>query len=59
MLTFIAAEYQDDDAMYRELTSIFGAIQVETEPMSLREISKILILNARGSAAAESVSEAA
>lgn len=47
VLRLIESAYQDDDAMYQKLTSVFGAVQFEAEPMSLREISKVLIKDAR------------
>lgn len=48
-LQFIESEYRGREAMHRELAERFGAIQFEAEPLSLREISKVLIRAARRS----------
>ena len=46
-LRFIESQFQDQYTLYQQLISLFGAVQFETEPMNLREISKVLILEAR------------
>jgi ABC-2 type transport system ATP-binding protein len=42
-LRFFASNYQDDDALYRELTKRFGAVRMECEPMPLRAIANALM----------------
>lgn len=42
-LTFIETEFQDSEKLYQQLAAHFGAIQLSVEPMSLREISNVLI----------------
>jgi ABC-2 type transport system ATP-binding protein len=46
-LRLIESEYENHDVMYRKLSNLFGAVQFDAEPMSLREISKVLIKKAR------------
>lgn len=46
-LRFIESQFQDQNTLYQQLTRFFGAVQFETEPMNLREISKVLIREAR------------
>ncbi|PCJ27463.1 MAG: ABC transporter [SAR86 cluster bacterium] len=46
-LSLIESDYQNHDAMYQKLSQIFGAIQFDEEPMSLREISKAMIKSSR------------
>ncbi len=42
-LRFIAARYEGDGSLYQELTRHFGAVKMECEPMSLREIASSLM----------------
>ncbi len=42
-LRFFASHYRDDSSLHRELAKHFGAIQMETEPMSLRAIANALM----------------
>ena len=42
-LRFIASNYQDDDALLRQLTRRFGAVRMECEPMPLRAIANSLM----------------
>ena len=42
-LRFIATDYADDAALYRQLAPHFGAIRLESEPMSLRAIANSLM----------------
>jgi ABC-2 type transport system ATP-binding protein len=42
-LRFFASHYRDDSTLYRELAKHFGAIQMESEPMSLRAIANALM----------------
>jgi len=52
-LRFIASNYQDDDALYHQLTARFGAVRMECEPMPLRAIANSLMQarrRARGAA---------
>lgn len=58
-LQLIESQYRDGDSMRRALNAIFGAVQFEAEPMSLREISKVLIRGARASRGSDSESQAA
>ena len=44
---FIDSEFENHDLAYRKLTQHFGAVQVDEEAMSLRDISKALIREAR------------
>lgn len=46
-LGFIDTDYQSPEALRARLADYFGAVQCEETPMSLREISKVLIRNAR------------
>jgi hypothetical protein len=46
-LRLIESKFENHDAMYQKLTEAFGAVQFDAEPMSLREISKVLIKDAR------------
>lgn len=46
-LRFIESEFENDDVLYQRLTDSLGAIDVSTEAMNLREISKVLIRGAR------------
>jgi ABC-2 type transport system ATP-binding protein len=50
-LWFIDSGFAGDEALYQRLSHYFGAVQFETRAMSLREISKVLIRDARGSSA--------
>lgn len=47
MLRFIATSFTSEQALYEQLSHYFGAVQVDAEAMSLREISKVLIRDAR------------
>ena len=47
VLRLIESEYEDHEAMHHQLSQFFGAVQFDEEPMSLREISKTLIREAR------------
>lgn len=47
-LHLIESKYENHDAMYQKLSQVFGAVQFDEAPMSLREISKVLIKEARG-----------
>jgi len=49
-LRFIESAYQGQEALYKTLSHFFGAIQIDEEAMSLREISNALIREARTSA---------
>lgn len=49
LLRFIESDFQGEDALRQQLIQHFGAVQVEAEPMNLREISKVLIRDARQS----------
>jgi ABC-2 type transport system ATP-binding protein len=42
-LRFIAAHYQGDGPLYQELTRHFGAVKMESEPMSLRAVASSLM----------------
>jgi ABC-2 type transport system ATP-binding protein len=46
-LRLIESKYENHDALYQKLNQVFGAVQFDEEPMSLREISKVLIKDAR------------
>lgn len=46
-LQFIETQFAGSDALHSQLHECFGAVQVEEIPMSLREISKVLIRQAR------------
>lgn len=46
-LHFVETDFRDREQLYRSLTKHFGAVQFEEEAMTLREISKTLILDAR------------
>ena len=46
-LRLIESEYENHDSLYQKLSQVFGAVQFDAEPMSLREISKVLIKEAR------------
>jgi ABC-2 type transport system ATP-binding protein len=46
-LRLIESGYENHDALYHKLSKLFGAVQFEAEPMTLREISKVLIKKAR------------
>ena len=48
-LQFIETDYCGSDALVGQLNEHFGAVQCDAEPMSLREISKVLIREARDS----------
>lgn len=56
-LQFIDAEFVSHEDLAQLLQSIFGAVQFDAEPMTLREISKVLIKNSR--TVDQSVDEAA
>jgi ABC-2 type transport system ATP-binding protein len=58
-LQFIESEYRGQELLYRDLTALFGAVQFEAGPMSLREISKVLIREARGTRVPDDASQAA
>lgn len=47
-LAFIETEYKGHEALQARLSAYFGAVQCEQTAMSLREISKVLIRDARG-----------
>ena len=47
-LQFVETEYRDDALLYKQLSQHFGAVQLDTQAMSLREISKVLIQKSRG-----------
>ena len=47
-LQFIDSEFQDNAALYQQLTKYFGAVQFESHAMSLRDITKVLIKKSRG-----------
>jgi ABC-2 type transport system ATP-binding protein len=49
LLRFIDSGFSSVDELHQQLTSHFGAVQVEADPMNLREISKVLIRDARQS----------
>ena len=42
-LRFIATDYDDDQQLFRQLAGHFGAVKVESEPMSLRAIANSLM----------------
>jgi ABC-2 type transport system ATP-binding protein len=42
-LRFICARHQGDDALHRQLARHFGAVQMESAPMSLRAIANALM----------------
>jgi ABC-2 type transport system ATP-binding protein len=42
-LRFVAADYVDDQQLFRRLAGHFGAVKVESEPMSLRAIANSLM----------------
>ena len=46
-LHFVDTAFRDREQLYQSLTKHFGAVQFEEEAMTLREISKTLILDAR------------
>lgn len=46
-LQFIDSQFTDMETLQAQLTAHFGAVQVQETPMSLREISKVLIREAR------------
>ena len=46
-LRLIETAFEDSENMYKKLTQYFGAIQFDEEPMSLREISNVLIREVR------------
>lgn len=58
-LQFIESEYRDHDSLYRDLSAVFGAVQFEAAPMSLREISNALIRASRVTGEPDRVSRAA
>ncbi|MCI5105923.1 MAG: ABC transporter ATP-binding protein [Pseudomonadales bacterium] len=47
LLRFIESDFQGADCLQQKLAQYFGAVQFEAEPMNLREISKVLIRDAR------------
>lgn len=47
-LYFIESRFTDDEALGHSLNKHFGAVRFQEEPMTLREISKVLIREARG-----------
>ena len=46
-LQFVDSQYQGHDALLAQLNACFGAVQCREAPMSLREISKVLIRESR------------
>ncbi|PCI82116.1 MAG: ABC transporter [SAR86 cluster bacterium] len=46
-LQFIDTEFKDESVLFSQLTQHFGAIQFDTEAMSLRDITKTLIRKSR------------
>mgnify|MGYP000067467156 CR=1 FL=1 len=46
-LQFIETQFKDSEVLQAQLAEHFGAVQIEASPMSLREISKVLIRQAR------------
>ncbi|MFM1895767.1 MAG: hypothetical protein RLZZ385_841 [Pseudomonadota bacterium] len=48
-LRLIESAYEGPESLRQKLNQHFGAVQFDTEPMSLREISKVLIRQARDS----------
>ena len=46
-LQMVVSDYQDDESLYQRLVEFFGAVQFESESMSLRDISKALIREGR------------
>lgn len=46
-LQLIETDFRDHDTLYQKLSSQFGAVQFDEEPMSLREIFKTLTRQAR------------
>lgn len=47
VLRFTESGFAGDETLYRQLSHHFGAVQFDAEPISLREISKVLIREAR------------
>ena len=47
-LRFVHSGFETDERLYQELSSLFGAIQFDTDAMSLRAISNALIRGTRG-----------
>ncbi|MCB1672809.1 MAG: ABC transporter ATP-binding protein [Gammaproteobacteria bacterium] len=47
-LRFIESDFVDQERLYQKLSTVFGAVRFDEQPMTLREISKVLIRNARG-----------
>lgn len=47
-MTLVETDFEDEQTSYQRLVSHFGAVQFRAEPMSLREISKTMILAGRG-----------
>lgn len=47
-LQFVDSEYRGDDNLYKQLSQCFGAVQFETQAMTLRDITKVLIQKSRG-----------
>jgi ABC-2 type transport system ATP-binding protein len=46
-LRLIESRFTNYDALYQQVSELFGAVQIDEAPMSLREISKELIKSAR------------
>ncbi len=46
-LYFIETQFQGQESLHQQLSEHFGAVHLEESPMSLREISKVLIREAR------------
>lgn len=46
-LQFVDSAYRDDAFLYEQLSQELGAVQFETHPMTLRDITKILIKKSR------------
>lgn len=46
-LRFIESAFVNQETLYQQLSHFFGAVQCDAETMSLREISKVLIRDAR------------
>jgi hypothetical protein len=42
-LRFIASDYEDDQKLFQRLAGHFGAVKMESEPMSLRAIANALM----------------
>ena len=58
-LSFIDSQFAGHEGLSQALAGHFGAVQLEAEPMTLREISKVLIRNARSARRESTAAEAA